>query len=302
MRIKTYIPKKSDHGYKTYNNGIVGYDLPKGDYVEETLKKKRQEGLAFINKKGNWRVIKPLEKDGDNLVRDDKMRNLWDDIPRMAHLKSEKIGYGTQKPEAILQRIIACSTNEGDVVLDCFGGGGTTAVVSAKLNRKFITGDVSPVAVRVISDRLKGITNCPEFNLLNVPRIATEWLEMGGHTFAQKICDFMGWECNPKKSGDGGIDGWANKGSIPVQIKNHRKSIGRNPIKHLCSSLGRGKEGIFVAWQFTKTDEEYRVQVLRDEGKKITFITVTEILGSILISDEEKCKLDKLYKKYDKAA
>ncbi len=113
----------------------------------------------------------------------------------------------------LFERIIKCSTNEGDIVLDCFGGGGTTAAVAAKLNRKFIVGDVSPVAVRVISDRLSKITDTPEFDLLNVPRTKTEWLEMGGHTFAEKICGFMGWECNPKKSDDGGIDGWANKGA-----------------------------------------------------------------------------------------
>ena len=226
MRIKTYIPKKSNHGYKTYSNGIVGYDLPKGDYAEETLIKMREKGLAFKNKKGNWRVIKPLEEDGDNLVRDDKMLNLWNDLPRMAHLKSEKIGYRTQKPEAILQRIIKFSTNKGDVVLDCFGGGGTTAAVAAKLNRKFIIGDVSPVAVRVIvNQRLDKIDDTPQFNLLNVPCTQEEWLEMDGHTFAEKICSFMGWECNPKKSADGGVDGWANKRTIPVQIKTTRKVL-----------------------------------------------------------------------------
>lgn len=141
-----------------------------------------------------------------------------------------------------------------------------------------------------------------KFEVLNVPRTAAEWLEMDGHTFAEKICSFMGWKCSTKKSVDGGIDGWANKGTVPVQIKNHRKSIGINPIKNFYASLGKSKEGIFVAWYFSRNAEEYRAKIQNEEGKEIRFITVENILGSILISDEEKSKLDKLYKKYDKEA
>ncbi len=227
----------------------------------------------------------------------------WSDIPSGGQIsRKERLGYKTQKPEKILERIISCSTNANDLVLDCFAGGGTTAAVAAKLNRRFIVGDVSPVAVRVISDRLSKITDAPEFDLLNVPLTKTEWLEMDGHTFAAKICEFMGWECNPKKSDDGGIDGWANKGSIPVQIKNHRQSIGVNPIKNFYASLGKAAQGIFVAWSFAPKAEEYRAKVKKDECKEIIFKPVTEILGSILIDDDEKIKLDELSKKYDKAA
>lgn len=94
-----------------------------------------------------------LEK-GDELIRNDKMPNLWNDLPRMSHLRQEKIGYKTQKPEALIKRIIQCSTEINDTVLDFFGGGGTTAKVCSDLNRRFITGDVSPIAVRVTADRL----------------------------------------------------------------------------------------------------------------------------------------------------
>ena len=163
MRKETQVHKDSKHHYKKYKNNIIGYDIPKGDYSESTLEKKEKEGLAFKNGKDNWRVIKPLKQDGEFLIRNDKMKNLWDDLPRMAHLKSEKIGYKTQKPEALLKRIIECSTTKGDMILDCFGGGGTTALVAARLGRKFITGDVSPVAVRVISKRLNDLDAPPHF-------------------------------------------------------------------------------------------------------------------------------------------
>ena len=280
--ILMYSKREDDYKFTPVRSGITEAQRKRYNIVDK-------DGNRFANMKGK---IRALNMDGA------KMRSWWE-IPIVQ--SSERIGYVTQKPEELLERIIQCSTNEGDVVLDCFGGG-TTAVVAAKLNRRFITGDVSPVAVRVISDRLNKTADAPKFEVLNVPLTKTEWLEMDGHIFAEKICEFMGWECNPKKSSDGGVDGWANKKSVPIEIKNHRKSIGINPIKKLCSSLGRGKEGIFVAWQFTRTDEEYRAQVLRDEGKEITFITVAEILGSILIDNEEKSKLDKLYSKYNKVA
>lgn len=84
-----------------------------------------------------------------------------------------------------------------------------------------------------------------------------------------------------------------------MQIKNHKNSIGVNPIKNFYASLGKAREGIFVAWSFSKSAEEFRVQIKKDEKKTITFITVAEILGSVLIDDEEKGKLDKLYSKYE---
>ncbi|KKM95379.1 hypothetical protein LCGC14_1188830 [marine sediment metagenome] len=67
----------------------------------------------------------------------------------------EKLGYPTQKPEALLERIIKASSNEGDIVCDAFCGSGTTCVVSAKLNRKFIGIDSNPDAVKITIKRLK---------------------------------------------------------------------------------------------------------------------------------------------------
>ena len=228
----------------------------------------------------------------------------WTDIPSLNSQAKERVGYETQKPESLLERIISCSTREGYTVLDCFAGGGTTATVAAKLNRNFIVGDVSPVAVRVTSKRLRNLPDTPPFDVLNVPRTIDDWLAMNGHKFADEICKFMGWECNPKKSNDGGIDGWTTNQKnqrVPIQIKKS-KAVGVNPIKNFFASLGKALEGIFVAHSFAKTAEEFRAQIKRDEKKNIKLISVEEILEDILIDDTEKEKLDELYRKYDKAA
>ena len=72
MIIKEKIDKNSNHHYQQYPNGRYGYDMPQGDYSEETLKKKEKEGTAFKNHKGKWRVIKYLEEKGNHLVREHK--------------------------------------------------------------------------------------------------------------------------------------------------------------------------------------------------------------------------------------
>ena len=81
----------------------------------------------------------------------------WIDIQPLTgrHGRDERIDYATQKPESLLKRIIKCSTKEGDLVLDCFGGSGTTAAVAKKLGRDYIIGDVNPESIKIMTERLK---------------------------------------------------------------------------------------------------------------------------------------------------
>ncbi len=78
----------------------------------------------------------------------------WDDVPPVNPMAKERIGYPTQKPEALLKRIIEASSNEGDIVADFFMGGGTACAVAQKLNRKFIGCDISRVAASVALNRI----------------------------------------------------------------------------------------------------------------------------------------------------
>lgn len=66
------------------------------------------------------------------------LQDVWTDIRPMHNLSSERTGYSTQKPEALLQRIIEVSSSEGDIVLDCFSGSGTTAAVAQKMGRRWV--------------------------------------------------------------------------------------------------------------------------------------------------------------------
>jgi len=80
--------------------------------------------------------------------------DVWTDIEHLHQRDPERTGYATQKPEALLKRIILASSQEGGLVMDLFSGSGTTAVTAMKLNRRWIAADVSPVALSTLRNRL----------------------------------------------------------------------------------------------------------------------------------------------------
>jgi site-specific DNA-methyltransferase (adenine-specific) len=82
--------------------------------------------------------------------------NIWTDISPINSQAQERLGYPTQKPQALLERIIAASSNKGDVVLDPFCGCGTSIHAAQKLKRKWIGIDITHVAISLIEKRLKG--------------------------------------------------------------------------------------------------------------------------------------------------
>ena len=96
------------------------------------------------------------------------VQNLWLDIPIVAPMGKERVGYPTQKPERLLERITHSSSNDGDLVLDCFCGSGTTAAVAEKLNRRWIACDLGRFAIHTTRKRLLGIENVRPFVVQNL--------------------------------------------------------------------------------------------------------------------------------------
>ncbi len=84
-----------------------------------------------------------------------EVSSVWTDIPPISAQAAERLGYPTQKPEALLERIILASSNEGDVVLDPFCGCGTTIAVAERLNRRWIGIDITHLAIALIKHRLR---------------------------------------------------------------------------------------------------------------------------------------------------
>ena len=138
------------------DDGVPFKTAPRGDYTDESVERLRREGRIYTTRNGNIRIKYFLERSGNYVIEDKLAGDVWATIPDMMHSsRNERIGYPTQKPEALLERIIKASSNEGDVVADFFVGGGTTAAVAQRLGRRFIVCDQSRVAVAVTAERLK---------------------------------------------------------------------------------------------------------------------------------------------------
>jgi len=96
------------------------------------------------------------------------VQNLWDDISPLQSQARERTGYATQKPEALAERIIKASSHEGDLVLDCFVGSGTTVAVAEKLGRRWIACDLGRFAIHTTRKRLLNIQDCRPFDIKNL--------------------------------------------------------------------------------------------------------------------------------------
>jgi adenine-specific DNA-methyltransferase len=103
------------------------------------------------------------------------LQDLWLDIPMVQAQSAERLGYDTQKPEALLERIINLSSNQGNLVGDFFCGSGTTLAVAEKLGRRWIGCDLSRWGTHVTRKRLLGIKNCRPFEVLNLGKYERQY-------------------------------------------------------------------------------------------------------------------------------
>ena len=121
-------------------------------YSQETMSKLHDEGRIWYPDKPKQR---PQLKRYLNEMPGKLADNVWTDIPPINSQAKERIGYPTQKPLALLERIIKASSNEGDIVLDPFCGCATACVAADKLGRKWVGIDISPKAVELVNMRLQ---------------------------------------------------------------------------------------------------------------------------------------------------
>jgi DNA modification methylase len=170
----------------------------------------------------------------------------WIDIPRLQGNGSERIGYPTQKPEALLERIIKMASREGDIVLDPFSGGGTTIAVADSLNRLWIGIDQSPMAIKVSEFRLQ-----KQNDLFTAPYIVQLYKYdydtlryKEAFAFESWIVQQFGGIGNIKQRGDFGLDGRTGE-NTPIQVK-RSDNIGRNVIDNFLSAVQRYDKHLFT--------------------------------------------------------
>jgi DNA modification methylase len=181
----------------------------------EQLEKWYGEGRILLKQDGTPRL------DGLKIYLDETtgkpLTTNWADIPRISNTSGERLGYPTQKPEALLERIIKASSNEGDLVLDPFCGCGTTIAVAQRLNRRWIGIDITQAGIVVIKKRLRdAFGDAAQYQVIGEPTSVPD---------AQALADadpyqFQWWalgldkrlDARPtegKKGADKGIDGRA---------------------------------------------------------------------------------------------
>lgn len=201
------------------------------------------------------------------------IKDVWCDIKNFAGFlgaRDYKTGYPTQKPEALLKRIINASSNEGDIVLDCFAGSGTTAIVSEKLNRKWIAVDVGKLSIYTIQKRLLslGQDKISPFTLYSAGLYDESKLnafdEENWKIFAMQL-----WGCNIASTKiknfefDGNRYGSLVKVYSPHELKKINAKISIETLQSISSRVGEtaGKNIVIIApkGQFTFAEDEIEI-------------------------------------------
>jgi hypothetical protein len=237
-----------------------------------------REGRLIFPKSKNGRIRRKLYLDE---LKGKPVQNLWDDIQMVSSQSHERLGYPTQKPVALLERIIKTASDEGDIVLDPFCGCGTTLVAAQKLGRKWIGIDISPTACNLMKKRLQ-----KEFKinaLLIRGKVDMDYIKKLAPFDFQNwvvVSKFLGKTSN-RKSGDMGIDGFtpAVLGGHPIQVK-QSESVGRNVVDNFETAIRRikKKKGYIVAYSFVKNAYEEAARAKNQDGLEIILRTVQELI------------------------
>lgn len=142
-----------------------GYNPPKNGWSVslETMERYEKEGRLKFPKDKNQRIERKQYLDE---WEGSPIQNLWTDIFVINPVAEERLDYSTQKPEALLERIVNASSQKGTVIADFFGGSGVTAAVANKLGRKFIHCDIGLNSIQTTRDRL--VADGAEFDVLEI--------------------------------------------------------------------------------------------------------------------------------------
>jgi DNA modification methylase len=285
---KTYHPKDRNRHWAIPVKPIANLagENAKNLTTIEKLDLLYKNDLIAISSNGVPSYKRYLEDSKGSLLGD-----VWTDIKAVSSQSKEKIGYPTQKPLKLLERIIAMSSNEGDVVLDPFIGGGTTVAVADKLNRKWIGIDQSVAAIKVTEARM---TN--QQDLFASPFV-TQLHKYDYDTLRYKdafefeifIVTQFGGINNTKQRGDLGLDGKTRENQ-PIQVK-RSDAIGRNVVDNFKAACERNDKNLYeknklekqavgyiIAFSFGKGAVQEVARLKNEENVIIKLVTVEEII------------------------
>ncbi|MEV5850286.1 DNA methyltransferase [Streptomyces sp. NPDC051985] len=265
-------------------------------WTKDRMEKAYDDGLVVQTAPGRVpRMKRYLDEQ-----RGKPLGDVWADIPPLNARAAERLGYPTQKPVALLSRIIECASNPGDVVLDPFAGCGTTVDAAQNLGRRWIGIDITTLAVDLIDARLRhtyGESIREKYVILGIPQDVSAAQRL----FQQSPFEFERWcvmlvdgQPNEKQVGDKGVDGVIR---IPVDARGASQRIivsvkggstGPSHIRELIGTVESSKAamGVFICLKEpTRAMQEaanhsgiYRYPVNGKEYPKVQIVTVQQIL------------------------
>ena len=229
-------------------------------YSKETMQQLHDEGRLYYSKTGYPRGKLYLDESKGVPIQD-----IWTDISSLSGRHKERLNFQTQKPEALLERIINASSNEGDVVLDPFCGCGTAITVAERLNRRWIGIDITHLAISLMKSRLRDTfgSDLADYAVIGVPQdvesaraLAVEGEHDGRYQFEYWALGLI--DARPSKKGrrgaDSGVDGYINffddntgkAKRIIVQVKSGH--VRRDMIATLKGDMARenAEIGLFI--------------------------------------------------------
>lgn len=302
---------KSDE--RIFNVQYQAYSKPEA--IEKTVRGKVDGKLVRLKDADGNYITRTKENKGvpthDVFKISDEIDN--PDVFELQHIQptaKERLGYPTQKPEALLERIIRASSHEGDVVLDAYCGCGTTVAVAQRLNRKWIGIDITYQSISLILKRLqdKYPETWPEIeaNILldGVPRDIASARALANRKDDKTRKEFEKWavltysgnqaRINEKKGADGGIDGIAyflldrdTNGKAIFQVK----SGGANRATLATLNSDRQREGAEFGFLITMDEPtkpmrdevaaagKFKHPLLNREDDRLQIVTVADILA-----------------------
>lgn len=270
---------------KTDRQVFNSYAIPwtsKEEYVKLRKQKVRvdSDGREYVlsDAGGGKRTERYLE---DAMKQGAFVDDVWE-IDKLNNSAKEALRYPTQKPEALLDRIISASSNSGDIVLDPFCGCGTAIAVAQKVKplRRWIGIDVSPTACKLMAQRMRSLgVPIDDKEIIGLPKTLGDVKAMQPFEFQNWVFQKLGGQVGQKKIGDMGIDGWL--WDKPVQVK-QSDGVGRNVVDNFETALRRvkKKEGIVVAFGFGKGAYEEVARAKLEEGLGITLMTIEDVLNA----------------------
>lgn len=220
----------------------------------------------------------------DSLYKPSEHGKLMDDvwrIPTINNMSHERVGYPTQKPESLLERIIIGCSKEGDLIADFFGGSGTTAAVAEKNNRNWIISDLGRYAIHTTRKRMLEIDNCKPFEILNIGKYERQYwqtINFGKKTPEQTLAEYLGFVLKLYKAealpGSAYIHG--KKGNKLVHIGGVDAPVTFSDVQHALEETRRmkQKELVILGWEWEMGLHDVVEQEAEKAGIKLSLLNI----------------------------